>query len=397
MRKNCYITVCPPLPLGLLSHEYADGHGIARTFYPLQGIINFDINPVKAAWMPLVADHEVFLNSALMCSEIHKRLIETDARDVYSNAYFQRAVQLVNSRIGKGEIDDALIGAVSCLVLIEHCLEHFDSSAIHHAGMGEVIRVYGGVQTIRYPLQMKVVRADIIPCVDRLKTPKLPHPKHTVPSLHATMFPNADPDGRLAMDLNAAGLSHHISGIMLDISAFSQSLSYAIRHQLTVPYRAYDEDTMGFQYDLLLAPKEHLHKIDLICRSGALLFLKALTREDPVPNDFISNPMIAALKKIEVDASNVKIVFWAMFMSGLFATNVVGRQFVKEELSRLRQIAQLHTWYDAEDLLKSIGWVPEVHSSMGFALWNQFALSTWAPAFRQEPTPPLTPGLPTPP
>jgi hypothetical protein len=362
----------------------------------LQGIINFDINPVKAAWMPLTADHEVFLNSALMCSEIHKRLIETDDRDVYSNAYFQRAVQLVNERIGKGEIDDALIGAVSCLVLIEHCLEHFDSSAIHHAGMGEVIRVHGGVQTIRYPLQMKVVRADIIPCVDRLKTPKLPHPKHTVPSLHSTMFPNADPDEELAIGFNAAGLSHHISEIMLEISAFSQSLSYAIRHQLTVPYRAYDEDTMGFQYGLLLAPKDDLRDIDIICRSGALLYLKALTREDPVPNDFISNPMITSVKKIKVNASNVNLVFWAMFMAGLFATNGFRRQFFKEELSRLHKIANLNTWHEAEEALKSIGWTPEVHSSIGFALWNQFAFSTWAPTFRQEPTPPLTPGFPTP-
>lgn len=347
--------------------------------------------------MPLVADHEVFLNSALLCSDVHRRFAETDDRDVHSNRFFQRSIQMVNSKLSKGEVDDALIGAVGCLVLIEHCLEHCDRAAVHHSGMGELIRIQGGIQTIRYPLQMKIVRADIIPCVDRMKTPKLPHPQHTVQSLHATMFPNAPTDRAMMKALGAAGLNSLVTNVMLDVSAFCKALSYAIRHQLTVPYRSFDEDTMGFQYDLLLAPKDSLGHMDIACRSATLLYMKALTREDPVPNDFISNPMIAALKKITVSTSNIKTIFWITFIGGLFATNGFRRSRFKEELAHLRRTANLNTWKEAEAVLQNRAWVSEVHGSIGYALWSEFATMSTSTFFKQELTPPLTPSFTSPP
>jgi Fungal specific transcription factor domain len=98
-----------------------DTVGIARAFYPLQSIVAFDINPVKAAWMPAATGDEALLNAVLLCSEVHRYGLYTKTGVDYSSRYYQQAIALVNKRLAAGEVCDAVIGAVSCLTLIEVC------------------------------------------------------------------------------------------------------------------------------------------------------------------------------------------------------------------------------------------------------------------------------------
>lgn len=87
--------------------------------YPLQSIISFDINPVKAAWLPLAADDEALLNSVLLASQVHRNYYHSRDNQHHSNQYFQYSIKHIVARLAAGEVCDAIIGAVSCLAIIE--------------------------------------------------------------------------------------------------------------------------------------------------------------------------------------------------------------------------------------------------------------------------------------
>ena len=119
MRKICWTTVCCQEICNYLPDWLLDTVGIARAFYPLQDIIHFDFNPVKAAWMPAACDDESLLNTILLCSETHWKYVFRKAGIDHNNPYYRHAITNVNKRLAAGEVCDAVIGAVGCLVLIE--------------------------------------------------------------------------------------------------------------------------------------------------------------------------------------------------------------------------------------------------------------------------------------
>lgn len=123
--------------------------------------------------MPAAYDDESLLNTILLCSETHWKYVFRKTSIDHNNPYYRHAITNVNKRLAAGEVCDAVIGAVGCLVLIEVCMppagrelltrwQHYlanlDSSAMHRSGLVEMLRVRGGLQTVRKPLQMKIYR-----------------------------------------------------------------------------------------------------------------------------------------------------------------------------------------------------------------------------------------------
>lgn len=155
--------------------------------------------------------------------------------------------------------------------------------------------------------------------MDRLVPPKLPRLRPTVPSLHAMVFHDVDPNKEFADSLIATGMSLHVSDIMLAMNALSRSLEYAVEHDLTVPSRAFDEDTMGIQHDLLLVPTADASDIDLACRSAALIYMKSLTREDPCNFEPVIDILVTAIEKTNINPQNARLLFWISFMGAMSA------------------------------------------------------------------------------
>ena len=341
--------------------------------------------------MPLAADDESLLNTVLLCSETHRNYVFTKAGIDHTNPYFRQAIKNVNARLAAGEVCDAVIGAVGCLTLIEHFLANFDSSAMHRSGLVEMIRVRGGLQTVRKPLQMKIYRADLIPAVDRLTPPRLPRLRPTVPPLHSMVFPNAPPNDDLAESLVATGVSLNVTDIMLAMNALSKSLQYAINHDLTIPNRAFDEDTMGIQHDFLLIPSDEANDIDLACKSAALIYMKSLTREDPCNFEPIIDPLVAAIEKTRMNAANARLLFWINFMGAMSAQRITKRIWFREQLALIREFLSIIDWSQAEKILQDISWVTKIHSEAGKHIWDVLENMPPSLVFTQKLTPPLTP------
>ena len=236
-----------------------------------------------------------------------------------------------------------------------------------------------------------ICRADIIPAVDRLMPPKLPRLRPTLPSLHALVFQKADPNKEFSDSLVATGMSLHVIDIMLTMNALSRSLQYSIEHDLTVPSRAFDEDTMGIQHDLLLVSTSEASDVDLACRSAALIYMKSLTREDDMDFEPIIDPLITAIKKTSINSQNVRLLFWISFMGAMSAQRIEKRIWFREQLVILREHIGIIEWRHAETILQGISWITKIHGRAGKHVWDVVETTTPSMVFAQKLTPPLTP------
>lgn len=200
--------------------------------------------------------------------------------------------------------------------------------------------------------------------------PKLPRLRPTLPSLHALVFHNADPNKEFADSLVATGMSLYVTDIMLAMNALSRSLQYSIEHDLTVPSRAFDEDTMGIQHDLLLVPTYDASDVDLACRSAALIYMKSLTREDPCNFEAITDPLVKAIKKTSINSQNVRLLFWSSFMGAMSAQRIEKCIWFREQLVILCEHIGIIEWSHAETILQGISWITKIHGQAGKHVWD---------------------------
>ena len=267
-----------------------------------------------------------------------------------------------------------------------------------------MIRVRGGIQSICKPLDMKIYRAALLPSVDHLRTPKLPRLRATVPSLHKMIMPDAAPNSRLSQSMATTGMNLHMIDIMLDMNALSRSVQYATDHELTVPCRSFDEDTMGIQHDLLMLIAGDATDINIAARSAALIYMNSLTREDMfvalTPRrhfqsslsdrcdvDPVVDALIGAVKRIEVNVSNVNLLFWTKMMGAMFAQQLGDRTWFCGQLSMLCEAYDIFEWYQVESILQSISWISKVHNTAGQETWD-IVKSMLSPSNRLTPSPP---------
>jgi hypothetical protein len=205
------------------------------------------------------------------------------------------------------------------------------------------------------------------------------------------VLPNAASDTNLSDALVATGISLYIIDIMLAMSAFSNSLEYAIEHKLTISSRCFDEETMGIQYDLLVMRNDTASEIDIACRSAALIYMKSLTREDPCNIDAIIDPMVDSLKNIRITSSNAGLLFWISLMGAMTAQNITKRIWFQEQLAVHRELLSLIDWNEAEALLHEFSWISRIHGKTGRLVWDIIGNNSPSLIFTQKLTPPLTP------
>ena len=204
------------------------------------------------------------------------------------------------------------------------------------------------------------------------------------------VFHDANPNKEFADSLLATGMSLHITDIMLAMNALSRSLQYAIEHELTVPSRAFDEDTMGIQYDLLLVPTDDASNMDRACRLAALIYMKTLTREDPCNFEPIIDGLVTAIENTSIITQNARLLFWIGLMGAMSAQRIVRRIWFREQLVILREHIGIIEWGHAETILKGISWITKIHGEAGKHVWDVIENTPPSLVFSQQLTPPLT-------
>ena len=344
---------------------------IGQSFYPLhQTALLFEFNPVGTVWLPLAIKDQVLLNAILLSAAV--RAITNTETDSASQ-YFLTTLQSVNDTIAKGTTNDATIAAVSCLVAIEHSLGNQEKSDIHREGMHKMIDECGGVGKIDGRLLMKIYRAELHLCVDRLLHPLLPRLRRRVPSLRipgsATLLKSYGEPWKLSLGLEPA-----LSDAMSRLCGLSQVLQYSADHSYPINPRAFDEDIICIQHDLLCSLKPTVSAASRACVLAGLVYTKTLTRETPFEGNhslIIAEAMENSFYEANFEGLANNIVLWIHVMAAFAATSTKDSAWFRKKVRVSRDAMGVRTWYAAESHLEHIAWIRQVHSQYGQDLWAQ--------------------------
>lgn len=138
--------------------------------------LNFEYNTLQKIWLPAAVTDEVLLHTILFASASHLYSV-SDSHDFKDASLLMKVIlDRLNRRLRDKTLSDATIGAVSCLAMCEvrPCVAtdiqfygtdgsqnthgKHENTAMHMSGMAEMIRVRGGMASIRQDMQMKIYR-----------------------------------------------------------------------------------------------------------------------------------------------------------------------------------------------------------------------------------------------
>ena len=347
---------------------------IGRSFYPLERTaILFEFNPVGTVWLPLAITDQVLLNAILLSAAV--RAITNTETDSASQ-YFVTALQSVNEKIAGGTTNDATIAAVSCLVAIEHSLGNQEKSDIHRKGMHKMIYECGGVGRIDGRLLMKIYRAEMHLCVDRLLHPVLPRLRRRVPSLRipgsVTLLESYGEPWKLSLGLQPA-----LSDAMGRLCGLSRVLQNSADYSYPINPRAFDEDVICVQHDLLCSLESSSSAASKACALAGLVYTKTLTRETPLEGKhslIIAEAMKDSLGQANFGGIADDLVLWTHVMAAFAATDTKDSAWFSKRVRVSRDAMGARTWYAAEPHLEHIAWIRQVHSQYGQDLWARMIM-----------------------
>lgn len=359
----------------------------ASALYPLQSYLGF--NPVQRFWFPMALTDEVLLHTIMYSAAVSLSKSQSGpAGRSASNDLIQLAapiLRLLTDRLsGQRTINDATIGAVSCLVMVENQADNREKSQVHLKGLQQMIQTRGGMETIDPGLVTKIARADVEGSVDNLSRPSLPRLKKSAPTLYTTLPAYAwDPPSETLLELlSTLEIRAQLSSTLLSLSNFTTAVQYYTslsNHPISarIDPRSFDEDLLSITRDLLEIPP--LSVVEEPLQISALIFAKSIGRGLPFASagsQLLPKRLKQALSLLiagGVVPFSKSVLLWLCFMGGV-ASRVGSCEetwFVDQLVGMTDELLQLQQWEGTKYVLKEILFVDVVHDEPCRKLWEQ--------------------------
>ncbi|KEF57165.1 uncharacterized protein A1O9_07355, partial [Exophiala aquamarina CBS 119918] len=343
---------------------------MANAIFPMAQYLNFEYNTLQKIWLPVAVTDEVLLHTILFASALYFH------RDDFKDASLLMKVILdrLNRRLHNKTLSDATIGAVSCLAMCENTLGKHQRYAMHMSGMAEMVRVRGGMATIRRELQMKIYRADIAGAVDSLSSPRLSSPMRASKSLYQLLSLERMHKSPLEVMLEASGVSQGTMDLLVELSHLSFAIEHAITSRIVLDPLSFDKEMLCVQSDLLNLAITSKAVLDGACGLGALIYLQTLTRLDPFiksSSEALSRELQVALQYLNIAEVSSPLIFWLLIMGGLVSFETSDRSWFRSKLRNLQVSWKgVITWESMKIQLMSVMWIERIHDDFGQALWK---------------------------
>ena len=221
-------------------------------------------------------------------------------------------------------------------------------------------------------------RADVEGAVDSVSTPQLPPIIRSQPPIFSMLEPTKalHRNNDLLHILSSCDISQELRTSLLDLSRFSQALEYAFsRPEVLLHPKAFDEDVISIQHDLLSIPGATESALATACRLGALIYVKTLTRDKPFSPP-TSNVVVQKLKnsltRVAGEPGAAPLVLWLYFMGGIASQGQALRPwFTKRLLEFVISPGELLTWVSVKKALKKVLWIELIHEGPCKQFWNE--------------------------
>ncbi|KIV78615.1 hypothetical protein PV11_06249 [Exophiala sideris] len=344
---------------------------IASGMFPISKYVPFESNPIAKVWYPAAITDDLLLHVILFSTALKVHINSEYRTFPKSDTLLKVILDRLNNRMRHGDYSDETIGAVSCMALCENALGNHSKWSMHTAGMSEMIRVRGGLSSIRVSMQTKIYRASIIGAVDCLSRPCLSRLTRTTKPLYQIVGMGL-PDLSIATALDRMSLDANFPDVMIDLSFFSQALNYAVENQVILNPRAYEEDIICITYDLLCLPP--LNGIARACQLATIVLIQIMLTDRALAkrsSTLLSGELRKSLRDATAEDVLTTLFFWILFLGGLASSHTDDRQWYRTRLRKLARHRSLVSWDAAKRELRQIMWIDCLQDPLGQKLWDE--------------------------
>jgi hypothetical protein len=176
--------------------------------------------------------------------------------------------------------------------------------------------------------------------------------------------------------LASSEVSPELRTTLLDLSRFSQAMDYAFsRSGVSLDPKAFDEDIISIQHELLRIPDIAEREIAIACRLGALIYVKTLTREAPfsaLSSRVVVQKLKSSLTRIAEEPRAAPLLLWLYSMGGIASQGLPARSWFTNKLLEFVLLpGELLTWMSVKEALRKILWIEMIHEGPCKQLWDE--------------------------
>ncbi|TVY73181.1 hypothetical protein LSUE1_G006318 [Lachnellula suecica] len=358
-----------------------------RRVFPLESCLKS--NPLKSPeWFQYAMRDSAMLHGMLYAGALYLALLEGRTETKDSMHHLGQVVGIVNKRLceADGGIDDATIGAISCLALGEKATS---GNSWESTSMADAYARHQANDELETQ-HLSHIRASPSKASSANQTSPAPSTTHPHPLLDFNRSPRQstwsllsaqrlDTTNRdMRLVLTKCGVHPELIGIMTELACFSQAIRFASEASIFFDPTTFSEDLYWLEYSLLdfssrLPPGEAEVVIDKACRLGALLYMKAILEEFPhsaTGSRYLLTQLRASLGEVPIDASNNPLLLWLSLVGGSMSKGETRAWFV-DYLAQIKMVALVPSFdeYDV-DLSRMLG-LQRVFGRTFETLWDE--------------------------
>ncbi|KAG9230809.1 hypothetical protein BJ875DRAFT_384360 [Amylocarpus encephaloides] len=373
-----------PSPIGagdhaLLSHYLCHA---PKRLYPLEGCLKS--NPLRSPiWFQTAMKDEAMLHGVLYAGALYLALMQGKRETKDSLYHFSRVVHIVNQRLSNSkEVEDATIGAVTCLGLGEALVGRHAFWKTHMLGIREMVGLRRPNKPLSPMIQAKIRRADVTGAIDYAATPILAFERSTRDPTWFLLLPTHREDTTEDAEtfLRCCGIHEGLLPPTSSLILFSQTVHFASSTRHALDPSTFSEDLYWLEYQLLSFPSNlsEFHEetpLEKATRIGSLLYLKAILQEFPHSStgpSILLSQLEESLFQIPVGNFPDPLVLWLALVGGAFS---VGKGYLRRSfvtyLGILKDVMALGSFHEEDvELCKLLG-LRSVFGKAFETLWDE--------------------------
>ncbi|KAL0934604.1 uncharacterized protein CTRU02_211403 [Colletotrichum truncatum] len=367
---------------GLNSADYAV---LKEAMYPVEWCLRFD--PSKTPWFYWLKVDQAYLHSVIFTASMLHDFMRGRALSKKTNYHICKTLNLLNQNLANPDtaLTDSTLATVVTMSMMSEVFGDRASSAAHVAGLQQIVKLRGGVESLKHNLHLyvKLCRTDVGWSMITGNKPfffrkNLPYE----PAFDSILGPHFEglkiQYGPCYIQQFVDSLDLRLSYVFQDFRDFSRLTNIIFRSGGCDPW-PFQELTISIEYRLLYldfpddAMAESLRLSMLGCI--ATLFLHVLGMR--LQFTYLTNKLRETLQQVELSKSSTpaaKLVFaWSLMMGSLAV-------FTEEDdVWLMPRLASVHeylgrTWPEAKERLQRVVWIKNIHDSQGVKVYERLVL-----------------------
>ncbi|CZR53419.1 uncharacterized protein PAC_03297 [Phialocephala subalpina] len=336
-----------------------------------------DAHPVERGWFPYMVSDLCCLHSMMFSL---RAIVDRAPRDHLACFHYAKTLQLLQARLNEHDqtsaLCDSTIMVVITLAISAELTKDFDAVETHIRGLEKIVGLRGGVRalTTHNNMQVKVCRADLAYALQFGHQPLLFKEGISwdcfIADSGLVKCSHRPHDANIRAFTETA-LDARLHNAMRDLHAFSCMSNVAYQTKGKLSANTYNEMMISILYRLAHLSFEHdplqeALRLGLVALSSQIYLQRHYMEES---YDFLLdlfNHALLRLRELAAIDLPVPVILWLTMLSHVVARNEpTAADWRSLWLDQTILRADINSWSQACEMLRSIAWVDFIHKQRG--------------------------------